>query len=188
VSRSGGGPGGCLAAGRPARRGLDPPTWLLAELGPVPSTPRSGRCGAWPPRNWTVIGAPTAWMTLGRRSIALLEWNSSSSSTSTPTSPPSCGAPAGTPSTDHPTLQGSSGAFGRRACVSRTQPVLPGQPVTAASVTPAAPPSPPTGAAGERDSARLLDRLGRLLGVPVGRKPEIRSCCGARASEQPRTR
>jgi hypothetical protein len=86
----------------------------------------------------------------------------------------------------HP--QGSSGAFGRRACVSRTQPVLPGQPVTAASVTPAAPPSPPTGAAGERDSARLLDRLGRLLGVPVGRKPEIRSCCGARASEQPRTR
>ena len=41
---------------------LDPPGWLLAELGPVPTDPQaSGRCGAWPPRNWTAIGAPTAW-------------------------------------------------------------------------------------------------------------------------------
>jgi hypothetical protein len=49
---------------------LDPPAWLLAELGPVPVDPRSGRCGAPPPRSWTHIGAPTAWTTTGRPSMA----------------------------------------------------------------------------------------------------------------------
>jgi AAA domain len=49
---------------------LDPPGWLLAELGPVPTDPRSGGCGARPPRSWTATGAPTAWTTQGRRSIA----------------------------------------------------------------------------------------------------------------------
>jgi hypothetical protein len=39
---------------------LDLPGWLLAELGPVPTDPRSGRCGAGPLRNWTATGAPTA--------------------------------------------------------------------------------------------------------------------------------
>ena len=54
---------------------LDPPGWLLAELGPVPTDPeRAERCGAWPPRNWTAIGAPTAWITPGRRSIAGAGW------------------------------------------------------------------------------------------------------------------
>jgi AAA domain/TrwC relaxase len=35
-----------------------------------PPTQASGRCGGWPPRNWTAIGGPTAWTTHRRRSIA----------------------------------------------------------------------------------------------------------------------
>jgi hypothetical protein len=53
---------------------LDPPGWLPAELGPVPSDRRSGRCGAPPPRSWTPTGAPTAWTTTGRRSMLAAGW------------------------------------------------------------------------------------------------------------------
>jgi hypothetical protein len=49
---------------------LDPPGWLLAELGPSPPTQARGGCGAWPPRNWTATGAPTAWINPGQRSMA----------------------------------------------------------------------------------------------------------------------
>jgi hypothetical protein len=53
---------------------LDPPGWLLAELGPVPATRRSGRCGAWPLRSWTATGALTAWTTRRRRSMLGVGW------------------------------------------------------------------------------------------------------------------
>jgi hypothetical protein len=36
---------------------------------PFLPTQASGWCGGWRPRNWMAIGAPTAWITLGRRSI-----------------------------------------------------------------------------------------------------------------------
>ena len=79
---------------------LDPPGWLLAELGPVPATPRSGRCGAWPPRNWTATGAPTAWTTPGRRSMWGAGWPGTGGRRSRPRPPP---------------LRGPAGCAGRRS-------------------------------------------------------------------------
>ena len=78
---------------------LDPPGWLLAELGPVPTDPRSGRCGAWPPRNWTATGAPTAWTTPGRRSIAGAGWPGTGGRPQRPPGSPASGpmGPAGSP-------------------------------------------------------------------------------------------
>ena len=44
---------------------LDPPGWLLAELGPVPTDPQERAVWRRPPRNWTATGAPTASITTG---------------------------------------------------------------------------------------------------------------------------
>jgi hypothetical protein len=41
---------------------------------PCPPTRGSGRCGAWPPRNWTATGAPTASTTYRQRSTLEAEW------------------------------------------------------------------------------------------------------------------
>ena len=49
---------------------LDPPGWLLAELGPVPTDPKEQTVWAGPRRNWTVTGAPTALITDRRPSMA----------------------------------------------------------------------------------------------------------------------
>ena len=73
---AGGGAGGCLAApGRPARRRPGPAGLAAGRTRPRPHRPQaSGRCGAWPLRNWTATGAPTASTTHRRRSMAGGGW------------------------------------------------------------------------------------------------------------------
>ena len=98
---AGGGAGGCLAApGRPARPGPGPAGLAAGRTRPRPHRPRrSGRCGAWPPRNWTAIGAPTAWTTTGRRSMLGAGWPGTGGRLRRPPRPPASGptGPRGQP-------------------------------------------------------------------------------------------
>jgi conjugative relaxase-like TrwC/TraI family protein len=62
---------------------------------PSPPTPRSGGCGAWPPRNWTATGAPTAWTTTGRRSMLGAGWSGTGGRLHWPRPPPMPNGPTG---------------------------------------------------------------------------------------------
>jgi conjugative relaxase-like TrwC/TraI family protein len=66
---------------------------------PYPPSLRSGWCGAWPPRSWTAIDAPTAWTTPGRRSIAGAGWPGTDGRQQRPPGPPTRRpkGPAGSP-------------------------------------------------------------------------------------------
>ena len=88
--------GGCLAAaGRPARAGPGPAGLAGGRTRPGPERPPGARrCGAWPLRSWTAIGAPTAWTTRRRRSMLGAGWPGTGGRLQRPRPPPPSG-PAG---------------------------------------------------------------------------------------------
>jgi AAA domain len=79
---------------------------------PSPPTSRSGGCGARPPRNWTATGAPTAWTTHRRRSIAGAGWPGPGGRLQRPAlprRPMPAGSPGATAAASAPTAEVTTG-------------------------------------------------------------------------------
>ena len=157
---AGGGAGGCLAAaGRPARPGPGPAGLVAGRTRPRPHRPPGAeRCGAWPPRNWTATGAPTAWTTPGRRSMVGAGWPGTGGRLHWPRPPPMPNGPTGQASSGAPRPRRAHPPRRPRAASDRGgRPAAPGRPGPAAGRR-----APPAGAG---PPARLAGRPGRA-GAP----------------------